>query len=78
MLLFLPFLGDFNQVGRYSWVVAWFYRKLCRASNEQSLKTDESLTLLQVWVYDRFIVATPQVALRFLVDRLKSLLLFYF
>ncbi|KAL6339402.1 hypothetical protein AAG906_032934 [Vitis piasezkii] len=35
-LMFLPFLEDFEVVGRYSWgsaCLAWLYRQLCRASH---------------------------------------------
>ena len=50
-LMFLPSLGSFEVVDRYSWgsaCLSWLYRELCRASTATALEKADPLILLQV------------------------------
>lgn len=56
-LMFLPLLRDFDIAGRYSWgsaSLAWLYRQLCIAADQQADMMGGCLILLQIWAWDRF------------------------
>ena len=62
-LMFLPFLRDFEEVGRYSWgsaALAWLYRELCRASVSRVKEIAGPLVLLQLWAWDRIPILAPR------------------
>ena len=51
-LCYLPLLRDFTEISHYSWgsaVLAYLYRKLCRASLDSATEISGPITLLQVF-----------------------------
>ncbi|MQL69321.1 hypothetical protein Taro_001598 [Colocasia esculenta] len=58
-LMYLPLLEDFDQVGRYSWggaTLAYLYRQLSIACKSDAKAICGSLTLLQLWSWERLYI----------------------
>ncbi|KAK4487505.1 hypothetical protein RD792_005851, partial [Penstemon davidsonii] len=68
---YLPLLRDINRIGTFSWgsaALACLYQELCRATKPETVQIGGCLTLLQIWVWERFHCMRPNIEhnLRFL------------
>ncbi|KAL8509938.1 hypothetical protein ACS0TY_016959 [Phlomoides rotata] len=62
-LLYLQFLENVEEAGRYSWasaVLAFLYRELCTASDPEKNVIGGALTLLQIWAWSRISTIAPE------------------
>ncbi|MQM13232.1 hypothetical protein Taro_046158, partial [Colocasia esculenta] len=65
-LMYLPLLEDFDQAGRYSWggaTLAYLCRQLSIACKSDANAIYGSLTLLQLWSWERLYVGHPDIAM---------------
>lgn len=61
--IYLPLLEDFEKAGRYSWasaVLAYLYKELCLATKPDRKQFGGSITLLQLWSWERFPMGRPR------------------
>jgi len=61
-LMYLQFLRDLDECGRYAWgaaVLAHLYHQMCHATNPDAIEISGCLTLLHVWAWDRFPSLAP-------------------
>ncbi|MQM16293.1 hypothetical protein Taro_049248 [Colocasia esculenta] len=69
--MYLPLLEDFDQAGRYSWggaTLAYLYRQLSIACKSDAKAICGSLTLLQLWSWERLHVRCPDIAMHLLAQ----------
>ncbi|MQL91960.1 hypothetical protein Taro_024575 [Colocasia esculenta] len=65
-LMYLPLLEDFDRASRYSWggaTLAYLYRQLSIACKSDANDICGSLTLLQLWSWERLHVGRPDIAM---------------
>ncbi|MQL81896.1 hypothetical protein Taro_014365 [Colocasia esculenta] len=65
-LMYLPLLEDFDRAGRYSWggaTLAYLYRQLSIVCKSDAKVICGSLTLLQLWSWERLHVRRPDIAM---------------